>query len=85
LNVQKWITIAGVLNHKEWTEYFNDSPLKKSLNLNKLPRISQTHYIADGDKVVPNELSRKWAKESDIVVIKDARHDSLRNLKIDFD
>lgn len=85
LNVQKWITIAGVLNHNDWTAYFEDTPLQKSLNMTKLPQISQTHYIADGDKVVPNELSRKWAKESDIIVIKDARHDSLRNLKIDFD
>ena len=85
LNVQKWITVAGVLNHKDWTEYFNDTPLKKSLNMNVLPQISQVHYIADGDTVVPNELTRKWAKSSDIIVIKNAKHDSLHTLKINFD
>ena len=84
LNVQKWITSAGVLNHKDWTEYFGDAPLTKSLNLNKLPQILQTHYIADGDTVVPNELTRRWVKKSDIVVIKNAKHDNLRELKIDF-
>ena len=85
LNIEKWVTIAGVLNHADWTEYFNDTPLNKSLNLNKLPQISQKHYIADGDKVVPNELSRKWVKESDIVVVKGAEHDSWRGLKLDLD
>ena len=85
LNIEKWITIAGVLNHADWTEYFNDTPLKKSLNMNKLPQISQKHYIADGDKVVPNELSRKWLKESDIVVVKGAEHDSWRGLRLDLD
>lgn len=85
LNVQKWITVAGVLNHKDWTEYFGDTPLNQSLNLNGLPHISQVHYIADGDKVVPNELTRRWAKASDIVVIKNAKHDSFRGLEIDFE
>lgn len=85
LNVEKWITIAGVLNHKEWTEYFNDAPLNTSLNMDKLPHISQRHYIADGDTVVPNELSRKWAKQSDIIVIHDATHSSWRGLNLDFD
>lgn len=85
LNVQKWITIAGVLNHTDWTEYFNDTPLKKSLNMNKLPHISQTHYIAKNDQVVPNELSRKWIKASDIVVVDDAKHDSWHGLTLDLD
>ena len=85
LNVQKWITVAGVLNHKDWTQYFGDAPLNKSLNLNVLPHISQTHYIADGDTVVPNELTRRWTKASDIVVIKNAKHDSFRGLEIDFE
>ena len=85
LNVKKWVTIAGVLNHDDWTKYFNDMPLDKSLNMNKLPQVSQIHYIADGDKVVPNELSRKWAKQSDIVVIKNAKHNSMRGLKLNLD
>ena len=84
LNVQKWVTVAGVLNHQDWTEYFGDAPLSKSLNMNKLPQISQVHYIADGDAVVPNELTRRWVNESDIVVIKNAKHDNFHGLKIDF-
>lgn len=84
LNVQKWITVAGVLNHDDWTEYFGDDALNKSLNMNKLPHIPQLHYIADGDTVVPNQLSRQWAKQSDIIVIDDADHDSLRDIDLDF-
>lgn len=82
LNVEKWITIAGVLNHADWTEHFGDSPLDKSLNMNKLPQISQQHYIAKGDKVVPNELSYKWANSADIVVVENARHDYFPGLKL---
>ena len=52
--------------------------------MNKLPQISQVHYIADGDAVVPNELTRRWVNESDIVVIKNAKHDNFHGLKIDF-
>ena len=33
IKVQKWITIAGVLNHHDWTEYFGDEPLDKSLDM----------------------------------------------------
>ena len=84
LNVQKWITVAGVLNHADWTEYFGDDALNKSLNMNKLPHVPQLHYIADGDTVVPNQLSRQWAKQSDIIVIDDADHDSLRDIDLDF-
>ena len=84
LNIKKWITIAGVLNHTDWTEYFNDTPLKKSLNLNKLPNVSQVHYIADGDKVVPNELSKKWIKDDNIITVHNAAHDSWRGLALDF-
>lgn len=84
LNVQKWITIAGVLNHRDWTKYFQDTPLKKSLNMTSLPNISQIHYIAKNDSVVPNKLSYKWAKKSDIVVIENARHDKFPNLELNF-
>ena len=85
LNVKKWITVAGVLNHADWTKHFGDSPLNKSLNMNPLPRISQTHYIAEHDSVVPNSLSYKWANKADIVVVPDATHTNFSDLKIDFD
>lgn len=85
LNVKKWITVAGVLNHADWTKHFGDTPLNKSLNMNALPRISQTHYIAEHDSVVPNCLSYKWANKSDIIVVPGATHTNFSNLKINFD
>lgn len=85
LNVKKWVTIAGVLNHADWTEYFDDAPLDMSINMNGLPHVSQLHYIADGDKIVPNELTRKWAHPSDIIVINGARHDSFPDLTLNLD
>ena len=84
LNIKKWITIAGVLNHKDWTKYFNDKPLSKSLNMNGLPQVSQIHYIAEHDSVVPNSLSRKWVSASRLTVIPNAKHDYFPKLDINF-
>lgn len=83
-NVKKWITIAGVLNHSDWTQYFNDAPLVKSVDMRALPQVSQTHYIAEFDDVVPNELSYKWADKQDIILIPGATHDAFPKLAIDF-
>ena len=83
LNVKKWITIAGVLNHADWTAYFNDTPLTHSLNLDTLPQLPATHYIAENDSVVPNILSKQWVGESDIKIIKNARHDTIPIIKLD--
>lgn len=77
LNIVQWITIAGVLNHGDWTGYFGDMPLTKSVEMTRLPNVSQIHYIADGDRVVPNELSRKWAKGKLIITIQNAEHDKI--------
>ena len=74
LDVQRWITIAGVLNHGDWTRHFGDVPLSQSLDLDRLPRVSQTHYVARDDDVVPNELSRKWVGEKNLIYVPDARH-----------
>ena len=30
LNIVRWITIAGLLNHTRWTRHFGYNPLKKS-------------------------------------------------------
>ena len=84
LNVQKWITIAGVLNHKIWTDYFGDSPLKSSMYLDKLPNMSQRHYVAKNDKVVPISLTFAVANPEDIVVVENATHDNFGQLKLDF-
>ncbi len=72
IDVRRWVTVAGVLNHADWTEYFGDTPLSGSLNLDKLPTVPQTHYVAEHDSVVPNELSRRWV--SDVIVVPDVGH-----------
>ena len=84
INVQKWITVAGVLNHADWTEYFGDSPLTDSENLTTLPRVPQIHYIADRDHVVPNELSRKWVPEHNLVTVPNSTHHRFENLNLKF-
>ena len=84
IDVKQWITIAGVLNHKDWTDYFNDAPLSHSLNMNTLPQIPQVHYIADNDKTVPNSLSRKWITNAKMVTISNAAHNSIPIIKLEF-
>ncbi|MBO5740214.1 MAG: hypothetical protein J6R52_04085 [Alphaproteobacteria bacterium] len=82
ITVRQWITIAGVLNHTEWTEYFKDAPLSMSLNLNGLPDVPQVHYIARGDRVVPNSLSRKWTDGKKLIVIDGATHNNFPALNL---
>ena len=85
MDVRKWITIAGVLNHSDWTEYFGDEPLSKSLNMNVLPQVNQLHYVAEKDSVVPASLSARWVGAENIVIIKKATHDKFPEIKIDFE
>lgn len=73
LNVKRWITIAGVLNHSSWTNYFHDQPLTDSVDLKQLPSIEQTHFVGGKDKVVPLDLAKSW---SDVSVIPNATHAS---------
>lgn len=84
LNVQKWITVAGVLNHSDWTSYFGDVPLIHSLDMNTLPHVRQSHYIALGDRVVPNELSRRWVGAHDLHVLTDATHSHFPRIDLNF-
>lgn len=84
IDVKQWITIAGVLNHDDWTRYFGDAPLKHSLNMNTLPHVSQVHYIAEQDKIVPNTLSRKWIGNNKVHVIHNAVHDTIPIINLDF-
>ena len=62
--VSKVYTIAGVLDHREWTAYHRDSPLKGSLNpadyKTKLAEIPQTHFAGGTDKNVPFSLTEKF-------------------------
>jgi len=82
LKIENWITIAGVLNHKKWTNYFGDEDLNESLNMTKLPNVPQIHFIGARDKTVPYELAKTWAKESDIKIVPNATHKDFDNLKI---
>ena len=82
LRVKKWITIAGVLNHKKWTEYFGDEPLTGSIDMGTLPKVSQIHFVGGRDKIVPYELAKTWAKEKDIKFVPGASHDDFKNIKI---
>lgn len=84
LNVKNWITIAGVLNHADWTEYFGDTPLSHSLDMDDLPQVKQLHYIAEKDEVVPLELTKKWVGEENVIIIKNATHDAFGDFDIDF-
>ena len=74
LNTVKWITIAGLLNHTKWTRYFNYVSLKDSLDLNEIPDIKQTHYIAEKDSVVPYKLTLDAIGDKDYVLIRNAAH-----------
>lgn len=84
IDVKQWITIAGVLNHSDWTGYFGDSPLTKSLDMNTLPRVHQVHYVAQNDKTVPYSLSAKWIGKNKMVTIPDADHNSIPIISLDF-
>ena len=82
LKVEKWITIAGVLDHKKWTTYFGDKDLNESLNLGKLPSVKQIHFVGEYDETVPYELAKTWANESDIKIVPKASHDDFGDLKL---
>lgn len=76
LKVKKWITLAGLLDHKAWSDYMHLYPLSHSLNLTKLPDIPQIHFIGDRDKVVPLPFMQKITKGNNLVVIKNADHNN---------
>lgn len=85
IKIQKWITIAGVLNHRDWTSYFGDSNLTTSVDLEKIPNVPQIHYVAENDSVVPMELSQKWISPDKLKIIPNATHNNFPNLEINFD
>ena len=82
LKVDKWITVAGVLNHKKWTEYFGDEALSESLDIDTLPNVPQVHFVGGRDEIVPYDLAKTWADEKDIKLVPNANHDDFKNIKI---
>lgn len=83
ITVQKWITVAGVLNHGDWTSYFGDSPLTDSLDMDKLPNVPQVHFIASEDDIVPKHLSEKWTCGKQTITIPDTTHGNIPNINFD--
>jgi pimeloyl-ACP methyl ester carboxylesterase len=65
----KIITIAGVLNHNEWTQFHSDAPLVDSLPAPALANVPQVHFVGEKDKIVPPELFK--VKE---IIISNATH-----------
>lgn len=74
LKVKKWITLAGLLDHKAWSDYMHLYPLSHSLNLTKFPDIPQIHFIGDRDNIIPLPFMQKITKGSNLVIVKNAGH-----------
>lgn len=74
--IQKWITLAGVLNHTKWTEDLNLPALSDSIDLKKIPTIPQLHLIGDDDKIVSHKLTESLVDKKDLMVIPNATHDA---------
>lgn len=74
LRVRKWITLAGLLDHKAWSDYMHLYPLSHSLNLTELPKIAQIHFIGGKDKIIPLPLMQKITKGKNLTVIPNAEH-----------
>lgn len=83
--VSKVMTVAGVLDHKAWTSFHNDSPLKGSLNpvnyKKELKKIRQIHYSGGADKTVPSSLTENFVyslgtgHSAEIIIVPNASHD----------
>lgn len=82
LKIEKWITIAGVLNHKQWTNHFGDKPLVDSLDMDNLPKVAQVHFFGDKDEVVSPVLVTKWADKKNTEIVPNATHSDFGDLKI---
>ncbi len=77
--IQKIVTIAGVLDQEAWTTYHQDTPLTGSLNLKDFQSIFKTipqkHFVGGKDKVVPVELTKTFVgDDTKIVILPKADH-----------
>lgn len=57
-----------------WQNSPAGTPLTNSLDLKTLPNVPQVHYAGAKDKTVPLELSKKWTKEKDLIIVPKAKH-----------
>ncbi len=84
LDVREFISIAGVLNHDDWTHYFDDTPLSDSLSAGELPHVAMRHYVAEHDVIVSRELSQRWTGGVGLIIVPDATHDDFGDFEISF-
>ena len=89
LNIKKVISVAGNLDHLEWTEYHNLPSLDESLNLADYKSlyfdIPQKHYVGDQDNVILLDLIFKFAEgqKVDVEVVEGASHSDGWNVVFD--
>lgn len=65
-DVTRVVTVAGNLDHAEWTTHHDLTPMARSLNAAAvapaLSGLSQVHFIGANDRVIPPDLARAWPK-----------------------
>ena len=76
LPIKKWITLAGLLNHKKWTESLKLTPLTDSIDLEKLPNIEQIHLIGNKDKIISYKMIKSIVPLKNLIIISNATHNS---------
>jgi len=80
-DIAAWVTVAGNIDHKAWTQYHNMTPLTGSLdpliNADKLVPIPQWHFVGGRDRIVPSEPTRRFAAKMQnvqVIVIDEYDH-----------
>ena len=65
-DVVQLVTVAGVLDHREWTAHHGVEALSGSLNAadvaERLARLPQIHFVGGKDRVIPPELAQRWPR-----------------------
>lgn len=76
LHIRKIITVAGLLEHKNWTAYHKVPPLKDSLDLSDyqeaFAKIPQQHFLGAKDKIIVRDLMPVPDKK--LIVLENASH-----------
>lgn len=76
MHIRKIITVAGLLEHKNWTAYHKVPPLKDSLDLSDyqeaFAKIPQQHFLGAKDKIIVRDLMPVSDKK--LIVFENASH-----------
>jgi len=80
-DIAAWITVAGNIDHKAWTQYHHMTPLTGSLDplssADRLVSIPQRHFVGGRDQIVPAGPTRRFAakmRNAQVIVIDDNDH-----------